>query len=184
MQQTLPRRTPAASALACATLLASAGGAFGHDSSHARLDTRLRGYEETPAAISTTAKGHFSAHYDKASAAITYELSYQDLEGTVTQAHIHFGRRGVSGGIMVWLCQTTTNPAPAAVAATVPVCPQSGSVTGVINSNSVIGPAAQGIEPAAFNEFVRAIRNNAGYVNVHSSKYPPGEIRGQLGRDD
>lgn len=183
MHQCKQLRTLAAPALACAALLAGAGSAFGHDS-HTRLDTRLRGYEETPQAISTAAKGHFSAHYDKASATVTYELSYHDLEGDVRQAHIHFGRRGVSGGIMVWLCQTTANPAPAAVAAAVPVCPQSGSVTGVINSNSVIGPAAQGIEPAAFNEFVRAIRNNAGYVNVHSTKWPTGELRGQLGRDD
>ena len=183
MQQYKRLRTLAAPTLACATLLAGVGSAFGHDS-HSRLDTRLRGYEETPSAISTTAKGHFSAHYDKASATVTYELSYHDLEGDVRQAHIHFGKRGLNGGIMVWLCQTTFNPAPAAVAAAVPVCPQSGSVTGVINSVSVLGPAAQGIEPAAFDEFVRAIRNNAGYVNVHSSKWPAGEIRGQLGRDD
>lgn len=183
MPQSKSLCTLAAPALACAALLAGAGSAFGHDS-HARLDTRLRGYDETPAAISTTAKGRFSAHYDKASGTVTYELSYHDLEGDVRQAHIHFGRRGVTGGIMVWLCQTTANPAPATVAAAVPVCPQSGTVSGVINSISVIGPAAQGIEPEAFDEFVRAIRNNAGYVNVHSSKWPSGEIRGQLGRDD
>lgn len=183
MQQYKHLRTLAAPALACATLLAAAGSAYGHDS-HARLDARLRGYEETPVAISTQAKGHFSAHHDRASGAVTYELSYHDLEGDVRQAHIHFGRRGLSGGIMVWLCQTSFNPAPAAVAAAVPACPQSGSVTGVINSNSVLGPAAQGIEPAAFDEFVRAIRNNAAYVNVHSTKWPSGELRGQLGRDD
>jgi CHRD domain len=182
MHQKKPLRNLVAPALACATLLAGAGSAFGHDSS-ARLESRLRGYDEVPLALSTTAKGHFSAHHDKASHTITYELSYHDLEGDVQQAHIHFGRRGLNGGIMVWLCQTTVRPAPGPLAATVPTCPQSGTVTGVINASSVLAPAGQGIEAGAFDEFVRAIRNNAGYVNVHSTKYPGGEIRGQLGRD-
>ena len=30
--------------------------------------------------------------------------------GTVTQAHIHLGQRGVSGGIAAWLCGTATIP--------------------------------------------------------------------------
>jgi hypothetical protein len=38
------------------------------------------------------------------------------LKASVTQAHIHFGQRHTVGGIVVWLCQTTTNPAPASVA--------------------------------------------------------------------
>jgi hypothetical protein len=183
MQSLQSLRALAAPCLAATALLATAGSAFGHDS-HNRIDARLRGYDETPVAISTAAKGHFSAQYDRASGTIAYDLSYQDLEGEVRQAHIHFGRRGVSGGIMVWLCQTTANPAPAAVAKDVPVCPASGQVSGMITSNSVIGPAAQGIDPTEFDEFVKAIRNGAGYVNVHSSKYGSGEIRGQLGRDD
>lgn len=183
MQSLQRLRALATPCLAATALLATAGSAFGHDS-HNRIDARLRGYDGTPVAISTAAKGHFSAQYDRASGTIAYDLSYQDLEGEVRQAHIHFGRRGVSGGIMVWLCQTTANPAPAAVAKDVPVCPASGQVSGMITSNSVIGPAAQGIDPTEFDEFVKAIRNGAGYVNVHSSKYPPGEIRGQLGRDD
>jgi CHRD domain len=176
-------RALAGPSLAATALLACAGSAFGHDS-HNRIDARLRGYDETPLALSTAAKGHFSASYDRSSGTISYDLSYHDLEGDVRQAHIHFGRRGVSGGIMVWLCQTTNNPAPAAVATEVPVCPASGKVSGVITSNSVIGPAAQGIDATEFDEFVKAIRSGAGYVNVHSSKYPSGEIRGQLGRDD
>ena len=42
---------------------------------------------------------------------ISYRLDYRDLVGTVTQSHIHFGDHHMNGGISVWLCQTSTNPA-------------------------------------------------------------------------
>ena len=35
-----------------------------------------------------------------------------------------------------------------------------------------------------FDELVRAIRSGTTYVNVHSSLYPGGEIRAQLGDHD
>lgn len=46
----------------------------------------------------------------------------------------------------------------------------------------MIGPAAQGIDPGEFGELVRAIRAGTTYANVHTVKYPGGEIRAQLER--
>ena len=57
-------------------------------------------------AISTPAKGRFTAILDEATDVIEYELSYEGLVAPVTQAHIHFGQRHTVGGIIVWLCQT------------------------------------------------------------------------------
>lgn len=144
-----------------------------------RIDARLRGFQEVPA-VSSVASGRFRATLDAASGTLSYELSYSGLEGTVTMSHIHFGQHGVNGGIMVWLCQTATNPSPIA---STPVCPQSGSVSGVVSSADVVGPAGQGIAAAEFAEMLAAIRGGVAYANVHSSKFPGGEIRGQL-RDD
>jgi hypothetical protein len=44
----------------------------------------------------------------------------------------------------------------------------------------VIGPAGQGIAAAEYEELLAAIRAGTAYVNVHSSTYGLGEIRGQI----
>ena len=179
---------------AAATLLggmASAGLAYDDDD---RFRARLSGFEEVhfipgpPAAlrgaVSTKAKGSFRASLDRRSKSIRYELRFEGLEGQVTQSHIHFGQHHTVGGIVVWLCQTTGTPAPAAVAASTPFCPQSGEVSGQIFPAQVLTVTGQGIEAGAFDELVAAMRAGATYANVHSTLFPPGEIRGQIGRND
>ena len=136
--------------------------------------------------VSSVASGEFEATIDDSADTITYELSFEDFEGTVTQSHIHFGQRSVNGGISVWLCETATNPSPSA---STPACPMpGGTVTGTITPLEVIGPAGQGIAAGEFEELVAAIRAGRAYANVHSSKFPGGEIRGQINdrnqRDD
>lgn len=137
---------------------------------------QLTGYEEDPQALSTTGRGTFDAKISRSDEKIFYRLRYADLEGTVTQAHIHFGGRAQSGGISVFLCSNLGN-GPAGTQA----CPMApATVTGTLEADDVIGPAAQGIDPGEFNELVAAIRAGTTYANVHSSKYQGGEIRAQL----
>ncbi|HEY7591505.1 MAG TPA: CHRD domain-containing protein [Candidatus Limnocylindrales bacterium] len=144
----------------------------------------LIGFEESPP-VSTVARGAFSATLSRDGTTVSYELRFSSLEGTVTQSHIHFAQRGVSAGITVWLCETGTNPAPTA---TTPACPTGAAgddtVTGSFTAADVIGPAGQGIAPAEFGELIRAMRAGMTYVNVHSSKFPGGEIRAQIRADD
>jgi CHRD domain len=135
---------------------------------------RLVGFEENPD-ISTIGKGSFSATIDGRERTISFTLSYSQLEGDVLQAHIHLGKRAVNGGISAFLCSNLDDPPPGTAE-----CPQSGTVTGVIEPDDIIGPAGQGIEPMAFEELVKAIKGGHTYVNVHSSKWPGGEIRAQI----
>ena len=158
------------------------------------LETRLSGYNEVhfsagpPAAlrgaISTGASGKFKAKIDERNDVIEYELSYQNLRGTVTQAHIHFGQRHTVGGIVVWLCQTATNAAPPPVdpISITPLCPTQGTVKGIITPTQVLAQTAQGFDGqfGDFDALIRAVRGGAAYVNVHSSLFGPGEIRGHL----
>jgi hypothetical protein len=142
----------------------------------------LVGFQEVPS-LSTVASGHFKADVDTVAQTITWTLSYDGLEGTVTQSHVHFGQPGVSGGISFFLCSNLGN-GPAGTQ-TCPAGPA--ELSGVITPNLVVGPGAappaapgQGIEPGAFDEIAKAILTGFAYANVHSTKWPGGEIRGQL----
>ena len=159
-----------------AALLLAALPAAAHDDPENRVRTRLKSYEEVPS-VSSVASGRFHAQIDDNAGSIAYELSFDGLEGDVRQAHNHVGPRSANGGISVFLCQTSFNPDPTGLA---PVCPQSGTVTGVLTAANVIGPAGQGVAAQEFAELVQAIRAGVAYANVHSTKFPGGEVRGQL----
>ena len=139
------------------------------------LKASLTGFEEPPA-VSSTGRGEFEARISHDESSFDYELSYEDLEGTVTQSHIHLGQFSVNGGIAIWLCQTAGTPAP--VAALTPFCPNEGTVTAA----QVIGPAGQGVAAGEFAEVLRALRKGVTYANVHSTRNAGGEIRGQIRR--
>jgi hypothetical protein len=132
---------------------------------------RLSGFEEVPAII-TTGEGKLKLRIDRSAREIDYRLSYEDLEGgAVSAAHIHIGQRDVNGAIAAFLCGGGDKPP----------CPQpSGSVEGTIDDND-IDPraAAQGVE--TWDELVLAIRKGVAYANVHTARWPGGEIRGQIG---
>jgi hypothetical protein len=155
-------------------LVALAGGSFAlaKNDRGGKARATLTGYEETPS-VSTVAKGRFRAEIDGDS--IDYRLSYTGIEGgTALFAHIHFGQRHTAGGVSAFLCGGGDKPA----------CPTpGGTVEGTIDAADVIGPAGQGILAGQLNELVRAIRAGATYVNVHSTTFPAGEIRGQVKSD-
>jgi CHRD domain len=136
----------------------------------------LSGYEETPSTLSTPAVGSFDARLSHDGATLEYELSYSGLEGTVLQAHIHFAKRAVNGGITLFLCGTAASPGPAGT----PTCPDSGTVSRTVGAADILAPGTQGIEAGNFAELVAAMRNGSTYANVHSTKWPGGEIRAQI----
>ena len=135
----------------------------------------LEGFQEVPA-ISTVASGRFRAVIDTKANTITWKLNYDGLEGAVTQSHVHFGQLSVNGGVSFFLCTNLAN-GPAGTQ----TCPEGpAELSGVITPDLVIGPSGTGIEAGAMAEIVAAIRNGTAYANVHSVKWPAGEIRGQL----
>jgi CHRD domain len=140
---------------------------------------KLTGDEEVPVVL-TDAEGKFKAKLF--SDRVEYTLRYEDLEGSITQAHIHVGQRLANGGIAVWLCGTASNPGPAGT----PVCePSPGTVTDSFTADDVVDTAqTQGITTGEFDELVDAIREGFTYVNVHSTLSPTGEMRAQLEDDD
>ena len=141
----------------------------------------LESFQEVPSVLSP-ASGQFRAKVIK-NTTIEYTLSYKGLEADATQSHIHIGQRSVNGGIVVFLCQASVVD-PTGLA---PTCPaREGSVTGTLTSANLAPNATaqgQGIEGASaenFAELLRAIREDVAYVNVHTTKFGSGEIRGQI----
>ena len=134
--------------------------------------TVLVGYQETPMTINTAGHGTFTMDIVNDDNQINFTLTYADLTGPPLFAHIHFGARATTGGVSAFLCGGSTKPP----------CPPttSGTVSGTITAADVVGPTNQGINPGEFAALVRAIRNGVTYANMHSQKFPTGEIRGQI----
>ena len=158
-------------------VLAGVSLARGGDDDKGRTSTRLDGYQETPLTISTKGKGTFEARIG--SSVIEYTLRYEGLEGgAVLFAHIHLGQRATTGGVMTFLCGGGGKPA-----CPTPAAGSSATVEGTIvpaNVQAITGN--QGFAAGEFDELVDAIRAGAAYVNVHTTTYGSGEIRGQLGK--
>lgn len=134
----------------------------------------LSGYEETPQTLSSPGSGSFQATLAEDTPSLSFELTFGGLPTAVLAAHIHLGARATSGGVSAFLCGGGGKPA----------CPPGGgTVTGTITPANVIGPAGQGIAAGEFDELIAAMRAGATYVNVHTSQFPGGEIRGQVEED-
>jgi CHRD domain len=189
--------------VALLTLIVPATGSA--QDSNGQVQTDLSGFNEVHApslspagvfnagngSIFSTGNGQLKLKIDKQNREIEYELTYAfpdintPVVGTqfVNQAHLHFGQKHTTGGIPVWLCQSADNVAPPAAADT-PQCPSpSGTVTGAITPAKVLELAGQGF-PAGedgFDALLEALANGNIYGNVHTDRFPPGEIRGHLG---
>ena len=149
---------------------------------------RLRGLSEVPP-VATQATGSFTATLSSDGSMLSYTVTYNDLNAQVLFSHIHFGFPKEATGIMVFLCGPAAGAAggPPAGFPNPPACPDttSGTVSGTVTAANVIGPNSQGITPGTdFAKVVQAMREGAAYVNVHSSRSPSGEIRGQVQAGD
>jgi len=171
-------------ALLTSTIPIVGAAAARHGGETAKLTAVLRGSNEVPP-IATDATGSFRATIDE-DGSITFRLRYAQLTDTVTQAHIHFAQKNVAGGIMIFLCGPPSTTDPGAW----PVCPdgRAGVLEGTITPRQVVAIPTQGIAPGDLAAALRAIGDGEGYANVHSVRFPGGEIRGQINvhvqRDD
>jgi CHRD domain len=130
-------------------------------------------------AIFSAGQGTLTLRLNRQQQSLAYTLNYSNTGTTVTQAHIHFGKIHVGGGIIVFLCSNLGNGPPGT-----PLCPTSGTVTGTLTPASVVGPAGQGIAIGNFDGLAAALVSNTAYGNIHTTQFPAGEIRGEIRRRD
>jgi CHRD domain-containing protein len=173
------------SVLARAILAAAVTTASAAYANAQEFNAKFSGFNELGAlnnetgAIFSTGQATLTLNLNRQQQSLTYSLTYSNLVSPVTQAHIHFGKIHVPGGIMVFLCTNLGNGPPGT-----PGCPASGTVTGMLTQSSVIGPAAQNIKPGDFDALAAALLSDTAYGNIHSVRFPAGEIRGQIRRPE
>jgi hypothetical protein len=114
-------------------------------------------------------QGQAIFHVAKDGQSIAYKLIVANIQN-VTQAHIHRGPAGANGPVVVWLY-------PAAPPAQlIPGRTQGILGEGTITAASLVGPLAG----ASLQDLIDDLNSGNAYVNVHTSQFPGGEIRGNF----
>jgi hypothetical protein len=57
-------------------------------------------------------------------------------------------------------------------------------VSGTLTAASVVGPVPQNVAAGDFDAVIDALNSNTAYANIHTTKFPAGEIRGQVRRGE
>jgi CHRD domain len=128
------------------------------------LFTQMTGANERPNPVTTTANG--AAVFTRNGSTMNYVVTYQGIASNPTGMHIHApAGPTANSGIIVDLMRT-------------PIASTSGVATGSFTATDIRGISGQ--PPTSLDSLTSLLRNGQGYVNVHSTAFPAGEIRGQL----
>jgi len=128
----------------------------------------LGGGQEVPPR-ETLATGQAVFQLSKDGEELSYKLLVANLENIV-QAHIHVAVEGANGPVVIWLYPS----APPALL--IPGITNGPLFEGVITSADFRGILAG----SRMTDLIDLMAANNTYVNVHTTLYPGGEIRGQV----
>jgi len=128
----------------------------------------LSGGEEVPPA-DTKATGQAKFQLSKDGTELSFRVNVANIEN-VTQAHIHLAPAGANGGVVVWLYPDAPPPE------LIPGRTQGTLAKGTITADDLVGALAG----LALDDLVEEMKAGNAYVNVHTSQFPGGEIRGQI----
>jgi CHRD domain len=120
------------------------------------FSTTLTGAAEVPGPGDADATGTAFITLNQGQGEVCFDLSWAEIDGTVTAAHIHVGSATESGPVVVPLF--------------------AGAFAGTDSASDCISGVSQ--------ELIKAIRQDPEnyYVNIHSDVFPAGAVRGQLGK--
>jgi hypothetical protein len=130
--------------------------------------THATGSEEVPANPSL-AQGQAMFQLSDDGTTLSYKLIVANIEN-VLQSHIHLAPAGSNGGIVVWLYPS------APPAQLIPGRSQGVLAEGEITSANFVNALAG----QSMDVLLGHLRSGNAYVNVHTTQFPPGEIRGQV----
>ncbi|WP_208589923.1 CHRD domain-containing protein [Gracilibacillus suaedae] len=132
---------------------------------------KLKGRNEVPP-VNTNAFGSAKFIVNKNRTKIKFTLEVYDIKNLV-QAHIHFGRRGENGPVIVFLFGADLETLEEQHG----ISTERGVVTGNITDNDIVENDV-GIETV--EDLLKLMEQKVTYVNAHTEQNPAGEIRGQI----
>src|ERR1051325_4273197 len=129
--------------------------------SEQKFNAKLSGKEEVPPnGSSSTGFGWVKITDDK----IRYEVNVTDMD-KINAAHIHLAEAGKNGPVVLTLFKGGPTE----------------QVNGTVAEANVTASNLEGpLKGKDVTDLATAIKNGTTYVNVHSTDFPDGEIRGQL----
>lgn len=130
--------------------------------------THANGATEVPVR-DTNAQGQATFQLSTDGSSLHFKLIVANIQN-VTQAHIHLGPPTGTGNIVVWLYPSGP---PAQL---IPGRSDGVLAEGTITSEDLVNDLAG----AELSALVDAMNAGLAYVNVHTTQFPPGEIRGNL----
>jgi len=120
--------------------------------------------DETPILLSGAA-GTAEVAVDTVAKEFAITLRIFNIPTTTTAGHIHVGAKGIAGPVVIDF-------------------PGIGGRLGDFVTSFRVGEAAFRPNPAiginSIEDVIQALANGNAYVNIHTTTYPAGEIRGQL----
>ena len=132
---------------------------------HPTFVAEMSSFEEVPGAASL-AKGFAGFQVSMDGSTVYYTITVTDPSTQLVAAHLHLAPRGEAGAIVVPLCAAPAKP-----------CQTEGVVSqGTFTAADFTGAFAND----NLDRLITESRNGMVYVNVHSTKFPTGEARGQL----
>ena len=155
-----------------------------NDGNALRFSTRLSTFNEVPPKANG-ASGTFRARLSEDGTTLSWTFTWSGLSGPPLFAHIHFGLKGANYPVMTFFCG---GPKGNPDIPQKPDCPQttSGSITGtttaadIIALNTAGATTDQALDQHDFAGFLRALAAGSAYANMHTTRFPGGEIRGQI----
>lgn len=129
-----------------------------------KFTARMSGINEVPS-VDTKATGQTTFRTVNNDTTIKYKVNITGFSDA-TGAHIHMGKAGTNGDIIVDLLKNSKkNPTKLGMA-----------IRGNITDSSLGGP----LKGKTLADLVSAVKNGDTYINVHTPGHSNGEIRGQI----
>ena len=150
-------------AVAAVALMLSAAGSV--QAQTVQMAATLTGSNEAPAQVLTGAYGVATVTVDMGTQTVSWIIDVYNMPSGTNNAHFHVGGPGLAGPTVV----NVAFPANAS---------NDYRLTGSATAANLLVRADQGIR--SWEDFLQSLVGGQTYLNIHTTNFPGGEIRGQV----